>query len=62
MLKRICRQSYQQFLHSIHGLPSDLWGKEFLSRHFPGVEDPDVSEETDVNVVTQRIEERYVQA
>lgn len=58
---RINRQTYQQFLESLNSTPLDQLGRMFLATHFPGHEDPDVSEERDVNVATGLIEERYVQ-
>jgi hypothetical protein len=61
LIPKICPSRYQQFLHDFFAsAEQQLLGRAFLFQFFPGLEDPDISEESDFHHVTSLIEERYV--
>jgi hypothetical protein len=63
LLRRIAREQYQAFLESHFNTAQacEQLGRSFLSVHFPGVVDPDISDPYDINSVETIIQERYVE-
>lgn len=60
MVPRLSREQFLAFLEQYFSNPSDPLGRVFLSQFFPGIEDPDVSEEVNLDRAIDVIDERYV--
>lgn len=62
-MPRLAREVFQQFVHehfSNIGTCVEPLGRRFLAVHFPGIEDPDVTEEINHDRALAIIEDRYV--
>lgn len=57
---KLSREQFLEFLEYHFSNPVEHIGRLFLGRFFPGIEDPDVTEMSDVDECINIIDQRYV--